>query len=88
LYFFRTFRAAEQKKDRLRELEGEVVELKKKEKELQRMIRLKDENEKHCEKLRNEIQTIKQDRVKLLKQMRADTESFRKYTFLKRHLVK
>lgn len=70
---------AEQKRDRLRQLESDVLELRKKERELVKMIRLKEENDKHCEKLRTEIQTIKSERVKLLKQMRADTENFRKY---------
>lgn len=70
---------ADAKKDRLKQLEGEVMDLKKKEKEFQKMIKLKEENEKHCEKLRQEIQNIKQERVKLIKQMRADTDSFRKY---------
>lgn len=70
---------AEQKRDRLKQLEADVLELRKKERELVKMIKLKEENEKHCEKLRNEIQTIKCERVKLLKQMRADTDSFRKY---------
>lgn len=69
---------AEQKRDRLKQLEADVLDLRKKERELVKMIKLKEENEKHCEKLRNEIQTIKSERVKLLKQMRADTDSFRK----------
>lgn len=75
-------RVSEQKRDRLKQLEVEVMDLKKKEREFARMLRLKEENEKHCEKLRQEIQTIKQERVKLIKQMRADSESFRKYYFL------
>ena len=43
------------------------------------MSKLKEENEKHCEKLRLEIQHIKQERVKLIKQMKSDTDHFRKY---------
>lgn len=70
---------AEAKRDRLKQLEADVLELRKKEREFVKMIKLKEDNEKHCEKLRNEIQTIKCERVKLLKQMRADTDSFRKY---------
>jgi kinesin family protein 4/21/27 len=74
-----TRKLAEQKRDRLKQLEIDVFELKKKEKELVRTIKLKEENEKHCEKLRAEIQHIKQERVKLIKQMKSDTEQFRKY---------
>lgn len=62
----------------MRALENEVLDLKKKEKEFQKLIKLKEENEKHCEKLRQEIVHIKQERVKLIKQMKADTELFRK----------
>jgi kinesin family member 4 len=69
----------EQKRDRLKQLESEVLDLKRKEKELQKMMKIKEENEKLCEKLRQEIQHIKQERVKLIKQMRSDTEQFRKY---------
>ena len=43
------------------------------------MIKIKEENEKQCEKLRQEIQHIKQERVKLIKQMKQDTDTFRKY---------
>ena len=73
------FRMSDQKKDRLRQLENEVADLKRREKETQRMAKLKEENEKHCEKLRMEIQHIKQERVKLIKQMKSDTDHFRKY---------
>ena len=74
-----TRKLTDQKRDRLKQLEIDVFELKKKEKEFIRMIKLKEENEKHCEKLRSEIQHIKQERVKLIKQMKSDTEQFRKY---------
>ena len=70
---------SEQKKDKLKQLEAECAELKRKEKDSQRMLKLKEENEKNCEKLRNEIQHIKQERVKLIKQMKTDNDSFRRY---------
>ena len=68
-----------QKKERLKHLEREFQDLRRKEKELQRMIKLKEENEKQCEKLKNEIMQIKRDRVKLLKQMKTDNDTFRRY---------
>ena len=45
----------------------------------QRMLKLKEENEKHCEKLKSEIVQIKAERVKLIRQMRADAEVFKKF---------
>jgi kinesin family member 4 len=72
-------RQSEQKRDRLKQLEQEVADLKRKEKDTQKMIKIKEENEKQCEKLRQEIQHIKQERVKLIKQMKQETDSFRKY---------
>jgi hypothetical protein len=71
----------EQKKERLKVLEGEVGELRRKEKELQRMVRLKEENEKQCEKLKNEIMQIKSDRVKLIKQMKTDNDRLVIYSY-------
>ena len=50
---------AEQRSTRLKQLEAECSELKKQEKDFKRMIKIKEENEKHCERLRNEIQHIK-----------------------------
>lgn len=72
-------KAADLKRDRLKQLELEVLDLKRKEKEYARMVKLKEENEKHCERLRAEIVHIKQERVKLLKQIRSDADAFRKF---------
>jgi kinesin family protein 4/21/27 len=72
-------KAADARRDRMKQLESEVSDLRRKEKEFQKMLKLKEENEKQCEKLRQEIVNIKQERVKLIKQMRADTETFRKF---------
>ncbi len=69
----------EQKRERLKSLEAQVGELRKREKEHIRMMKLKEENEKQCEKLKNEIMQIKSDRVKLIKQMKSDNDSFRRY---------
>ena len=69
---------SQQRIERLRSLESEVLDLKKKEKEVQKLIKLKEENEKHCERLRQEICFIKQERVKLMNQMKASTDSFKK----------
>ena len=68
-----------QKKERLRSLESEVTDLRRKEKDLQRMIKLKEENEKQCEKLKHEITQIKRERIKLIKQMKTDNDNFKKF---------
>ena len=70
---------AEVTRERLKLLEAESLEVKKKEKEYHRMLKLKEENEKHCEKLKSEIVQIKAERVKLMKQMRADADAFKKF---------
>ena len=69
----------DQKRERLKFLESEVLELKRKEKEATRVAKLREENERNCERLRQEIVHIKQERVKLIKQMKSDTDAFRKY---------
>jgi kinesin family protein 4/21/27 len=70
---------ADEKRTRLKQIELEYGELKKKEKEFKRCLKIQEENERQSERLRREIQHIKTERVKLIKQMKADTDSFRKY---------
>lgn len=50
--------------------------------ELQQFIKLNDENEKRNKKLEQELQTIKQERDKLINQNAADTESFIRFNSL------
>lgn len=50
--------------------------------ELQQFIKLNDENEKRNKKLEQELQTIKQERDKLINQNAADTESFLRFNSL------
>ena len=69
----------DQKKDRIKQIEAEFQELKKKEREFKRTLKIQEENEKQCERLRTEIQNIKTERVKLIKQIKADSDNFRKY---------
>ena len=61
--------------ERLKKLETECSELKKQEKDFKRMLaKTKEENERHCERLRDEIQHLKREQVKLTKQMTTGKE--------------
>ncbi|XP_042881308.1 chromosome-associated kinesin KIF4-like isoform X2 [Penaeus japonicus] len=68
---------AEQRRKRVQELEGQLSALKKKQLELMKMIRLKEQSEQKVSKLNTEIQAMKATRVKLIRQMKEDSEKFR-----------
>jgi len=60
-------------------LEAQLGDLKRREKEHIRMMTLKAESKKQCEKLKKKIIQIKSDRVKLIEQMKSDNDSFKRY---------
>lgn len=66
-------------KERLRELEGQLSELRKKQVEHQRLQRLKDQGDNKITKLDGEIQSMKQMKVKLMRQMKEESEKFRQW---------
>ncbi|XP_027230346.2 chromosome-associated kinesin KIF4-like isoform X2 [Penaeus vannamei] len=68
---------AEQRRKRVQELEGQISTLKKKQLEMTKMIRLKEQSEQKVSKLNTEIQAMKATRVKLIRQMKEDSEKFR-----------
>jgi len=72
-------KVSEQRRKRLRELEQQMSEYKKKMSEQAKMVKLKDSSDKQVVKLNSEIQLLKQQRVKLMKQMRAETVEFQKW---------
>jgi kinesin family protein 4/21/27 len=72
-------KAAEQTRERLKQLESDMNAMRNKEREYARILKLKEENEKNCERLRGEIQHIKAERVKLMKQLKADADAFKKF---------
>ncbi|XP_045202855.1 chromosome-associated kinesin KIF4-like [Mercenaria mercenaria] len=70
---------SEQRRKRLQELEGQMGDLKKKLVEQKKVLKLKDAKEKQVTTLNTEIQGLKQQRVKLMKQMKEDADQWRKW---------
>ncbi|XP_066943400.1 chromosome-associated kinesin KIF4A-like [Macrobrachium rosenbergii] len=68
---------AEQRRKRVQELEGQILGLKKKQKEQDKLLRMKEQSEQKVAKLSSEIQNMKATRVKLIRQMKEDNEKFR-----------
>ncbi|XP_076066005.1 kinesin-like protein 3A [Oratosquilla oratoria] len=68
---------SEQRRKRLKELEGQMQSLKKKITEQSKMLKMKEQTEKQVNKLGSEIQSMKAARVKLIRQMKEDNEKFR-----------
>ncbi|XP_042221301.1 chromosome-associated kinesin KIF4A-like [Homarus americanus] len=70
-------KVSEQRRKRVQELETQITDLKKKQKEQAKLLRLKDQSEQKVNKLNSEIQSMKATRVKLIRQMKEDNEKFR-----------
>ncbi|KAH9489789.1 Chromosome-associated kinesin kif4a [Bulinus truncatus] len=72
-------KVAEQRRQRLKELEQQMGQLKKKISEQSRIVKMKESSDKQVSRLSVEIQTLKQQRVKLLKQMKEEMANFQKW---------
>ncbi|XP_041359286.1 chromosome-associated kinesin KIF4A-like isoform X2 [Gigantopelta aegis] len=72
-------KVSEQRRKRLQELENQISSFRKKINEQNKMLKMKDQSEKQVYKLNADIQSMKQQRVKLMKQMKEDAEQFRKW---------
>nr|XP_012803214.2 chromosome-associated kinesin KIF4A-like [Jaculus jaculus] len=70
---------SELRRKRLRELEGQMADLKKKLDEQSRLLRLKESTEHTVSKLNLEIRAMKTQRVQLMRQMKEDAERFRQW---------
>lgn len=70
---------AEQRRKRMQELEEQLKELKKKVVEQSRLIKLKEKDEQKIKQLNQEITAMKGTKVKLLKQMREETDKYRSW---------
>ena len=68
----RVHRAAEQKRQRVKELEERIKALMHKMKEQERLLRMKRAADDKVVQLNKEIQNIKNTRVKLIRQMKED----------------
>ncbi|XP_044738914.1 chromosome-associated kinesin KIF4-like [Chrysoperla carnea] len=70
---------AEQRRQRVQELESQLTELNKKVRELSRVIKLREKDEQKIKQLNNEIMNMKQAKVKLVKTMRSESDKFRQW---------
>ncbi|XP_070197100.1 chromosome-associated kinesin KIF4-like isoform X2 [Littorina saxatilis] len=70
---------SEQRRKRLQELEQEMSSLKRKMTEQSRAVKLKDHSDKQVSQLSIEIISLKQHRVKLMKQMKEESDVWRKW---------
>ncbi|RUS72535.1 hypothetical protein EGW08_019702 [Elysia chlorotica] len=72
-------KVAEQRRQRLKELEQQMTQLKKKMAEQSKIVKMKESTDKQMGKLGSEILVLKQQRVKLMKQMKEDVSNFQKW---------
>uniref|UniRef100_A0A668AJ43 Kinesin family member 4 n=1 Tax=Myripristis murdjan TaxID=586833 RepID=A0A668AJ43_9TELE len=68
---------SEQRRKRLQELEGQLVDMKKKLLEQSKLLKLKESSARNVTKLMQEIQAMKAQRVQLMRQMKEDSDKFR-----------
>ncbi|KAJ8028309.1 Chromosome-associated kinesin KIF4 [Holothuria leucospilota] len=78
-----TSKISEQRRQRMKELEGEISNLKKKVAEQNKLIRLKARSDDTINKLNKDIQSMKQARVKLMRQIKEDAEKTRQWKMAK-----
>ncbi|KAK3794959.1 hypothetical protein RRG08_001105 [Elysia crispata] len=72
-------KVAEQRRQRLKELEQQMLQLKKKMAEQSKIVKMKESTDKQMGKLGGEILLLKQQRVKLMKQMKEEVSNFQKW---------
>ncbi|XP_042355928.1 kinesin family member 4 [Plectropomus leopardus] len=70
---------SEQRRKRLQELEGQLVDMKKKLLEQSKLLKIKESSVQKVGKLMSEIQAMKTQRTQLMRQMREDSEKFRQW---------
>lgn len=68
---------AEQRRKRLQELEAQMTELKKKLLEQSKIIKMKEKSDEKVVVLNNEIKSMKAMKVRLIRQMKQESEQFR-----------
>lgn len=74
---------AEQRRKQVQDLENRIAELRKKVQEQARLIKLKEKDELKIKQLNSEIFQMKQTRVKLIKEMKQGSETFRSWKLQK-----
>lgn len=73
------YRLAETRRKKVQELEKKITELTRKCMEQNKIIKIKEKQDQRIKTLSNEIQSLKETRVKLIRQMRIDANNFIKW---------
>lgn len=73
------YRLAETRRKRVQELEKKISELTRKCQEQNKIIKSKEKQDLRIKTLSGEIQSLKETRVKLIRQMRNDANNFTKW---------
>ncbi|CAH0549981.1 unnamed protein product [Brassicogethes aeneus] len=69
--------AADQRRKRIKDLEGQIADLNRKVSDQARLIKIRDKDEQRINKLNSEITAMKQVKVKLIRNMREESDKFR-----------
>lgn len=77
MYFL--YRLAETRRKRVQELEKKITELTRKCQEQNKVIKTKEKQDQKIKTLSTEIQSLKETRVRLIRQMRNDANNFTKW---------
>ncbi|XP_018334300.1 chromosome-associated kinesin KIF4A isoform X2 [Agrilus planipennis] len=72
-------KGAEIRRRRIQELEKEIQDLRRKVTEQARLIKMKEKDELKIKQLQNEIQSMKQLKVKLIRDMKQEADKFRQW---------
>ncbi|XP_031828912.1 kinesin-like protein 3A isoform X2 [Nomia melanderi] len=70
---------AKSRRIKVQELEKKISELKRKVTEQDRIVKMKEKQDQQIKQLSNEMKSLKQTRVKLIRQMRNESERFSKW---------
>ncbi|XP_076163701.1 kinesin-like protein 3A isoform X2 [Ptiloglossa arizonensis] len=70
---------AESRRKKVQELEKKIGELRRKISEQDRVVKMKEKQDQQIKNLLNEMQLLKKTRVKLIRQMRIETDKFSKW---------
>lgn len=73
------YRLAESRRKKVQELEKKIGELRRKISEQDRVVKMKEKQDQQIKNLLNEMQLLKKTRVKLIRQMRIETDKFSKW---------
>lgn len=73
------YRLAETRRKKVQELEKKIAELTRKCQEQNKVIKAKEKQDQRVKTLSNEIQSLKETRVKLIKQMRIAANDYTKW---------